>query len=91
MIIKILYSNFRSKKYTNKQLQISSQTCLQKTTSNDLSVKPADNDKFKQKRWNMKRKQKEYYDQHTKEQKMTKFIKRLQTNLEEGTCKDIVS
>ena len=68
----MLFSNLRSKKYTSEQLQISSQTCLRKTTSNNLSVKPADNDKLKlyESLWNMKSKQKHYYDQHTKEQKI---------------------
>ena len=37
---------------------------------NNLTVKPLDNYEFSQKRWDMKSKQKEYYDQHTKEQKM---------------------
>ena len=39
-------------------------------TPNKLTVKPVDNDEFKQKRWGMKNKEKEYYDQLTKEQKM---------------------
>ena len=37
---------------------------------NDLTVKSIDNDKFKHKRWGRKSKQKEHYDQHTKEQKI---------------------
>ena len=39
-------------------------------SSNNLTVKPADNDKFMQKIWDMKSKQKKYYYQHTKEQMM---------------------
>ena len=37
---------------------------------NNLTVKPVDNDEFKQRRWDLKNKQKEYHDQHTKEQKI---------------------
>ena len=33
------------------------------------TVKPVDNDEFKLKQWDMKSKQREYYDQQTKEQK----------------------
>ena len=37
--------------------------------TNNLTVKSADNE-FKQKLWGTKSKQKKYYDQHNKEQKM---------------------
>ena len=33
-----------------------------------MTVKAVENDEFKQKTWDMKRKQKEYYYQHTEEQ-----------------------
>lgn len=35
-----------------------------------MTVKAVENDEFKQKTWDMKRKQKEYYYQHTEEQKI---------------------
>ena len=37
---------------------------------NNLPIKSVDNDEFKQKRWGIKSKQKEYHDQHTNEQKI---------------------
>ena len=37
-------------------------------TPNNLTVKAVENDEFKQKTWDMKRKQKEYYYQHAEEQ-----------------------
>ena len=33
---------------------------------NNLTVKPVNNNEFNQKRWDMKSKQEQYYDQHTK-------------------------
>ena len=57
---------------------------------NNLTVKPLDNYEFSQKRWDMKSKQKEYYDQHTKEQKMLhkgQTVQRWEVDTSNCCCK----
>ena len=57
---------------------------------NNLTVKPLDNYEFSQKRWDMKSKQKEYYDQHTKEQKMLhkgQAVQRWEVDTSNCCCK----